>query len=163
TFNPTTLLALSLGATRNFVDRPGVGGDYPSFNYISELGLPSYMNASGLSAAPSIYINSYASPAGNANIGGQGWGIMKYAREVYHLMGNVDHVQGRHDVRVGGEVRLHRINFRQAGYPGGLTVFQNNSTSEQPWSGGGDPMAGLLIGYPGYGTWGGVELPLYTS
>jgi len=80
-----------LGATRNYVDRPGVGGDYPNFNYISELGLPSYMSASGLSAAPSIYINSYASPGGNANIGGQGWGIMKYAREVYHLMGNVDH------------------------------------------------------------------------
>ena len=40
--------------TRNYVDRPGVGGDFPNFNYISELGLPSYMSASGLSAAPSI-------------------------------------------------------------------------------------------------------------
>lgn len=163
TFSPTTLLNLSMGSTRSFQDRPGVGGNFPNYNYITELGLPGYLATSGLSAAPSIYINNYQSPAGNANIGGQGWGIMKYAREVHHLIGSVSNVHGRHELRFGAEARLHRINFRQAGYPNGLTVFQQNSTSQQPWSGGGDPMAGLLIGYPGYGTWGGVESVLYTS
>lgn len=163
TFSPTTLLTASLGSTRSYQDRPGVGGQFPDYNYITELGLPSYMSASGLSAAPTIYINNYAAPAGNANIGGQGWGIMRYASEVHHLIGSVSNIRGRHEIRAGGEARLHRINFRQAGYPGGLPIFQNNSTSQNPSSGGGDPMAGLLIGFPGAGQWGGVELPLYTS
>ena len=163
TFSPTTLLSVSLGLTRNYQDRPGVTGDFPDYNYIEELGLPSYMTESGLNAAPTIYLNSYASPACCGNFGGQGWGIMKYAREAHHLIGNLSQVRGRHELKFGGEMRLHRINFRQAGYPGSLEVFQNNSTSKEPWSGGGDPMAGFLIGYPGYGSWGGVELPLYVS
>lgn len=163
TFSPTTLMTVSLGATRSFQDRPGVTGDFPDYDYVTELGLPEYMRQTGLNAAPTVYLNSYASPACCGNFGGQGWGIMKYAREVHHLIGSVSHIRGRHELKFGGEARLHRINFRQAGYPGGLAVFQNNSTSEYPWWNGGDPMAGFLIGYPGLGQWGGVELPLYTS
>jgi len=163
TFSPTTLMTLSGGSTRSYQDRPGVTGDFPDYNYITQLGLPSYMSATGLNAAPTIYINNYTSPAGNANIGGQGWGIMRYASEVHHLVGSVSRIQGRHELRFGAEARLHRINFRQAGTPGGFAQFQNNSTSQMPSSGGGDPMAGLLIGFPGQGQWGGVELPLYIS
>ncbi len=163
TFSPTTVLAVSLGSTRSFQDRPGVTGQFPDYNYITELGLPEYMTASGLNAAPTIYVNNYDSAACCGNIGGQGWGIMKYASEVHHLIGSVSQIAGKHELKLGAEVRLHRINFRQAGYPGGLAIFQNNSTSQQAFSVGGDPMAGLLIGFPGQGQWGGVELPLYTS
>jgi len=101
TFSPTTLLTASMGSTRSYQDRPGVTGDFPDYNYIQQLGLPSYMSATGLNAAPTIYINNYASPAGNANIGGQGWGIMRYASEVHHLIGSVSKVSGRHEFKFG--------------------------------------------------------------
>ena len=59
TFSPTTLLTVSAGSTRSYSDRPGVGGDFPNYNYIQQLGLPSYLSITGLNAAPTVYINNY--------------------------------------------------------------------------------------------------------
>jgi hypothetical protein len=67
---------------------------------------------------------------------------------------------GRHDLKFGGEGRMHRLTFIQAGTPDGIFMFDQYTTSEHPWWGGGDAMAGLLIGIPGPSQWGGYEITM---
>ena len=62
TFSPNTLLNLSYGYTRNFVDSKDYEVDPTT------LGLPAYMTTSGFKTAPSIVISNYHS-AGGASIG----------------------------------------------------------------------------------------------
>ena len=157
---PTTLLSISGGMTRSWSFTHGVAGDFPDFDPVKTLGLPQYIEASGIKATPSLYIaGGYASVGGNDQIGSQAWSYMRYGSTVNHLIGTVSHMQGKHELKFGGEFRVHEINFQQAGTPAGLETFDFNSTSQNPWSGGGDAMAGALIG-ASWGAWGQYEIPL---
>lgn len=55
-------------------------------------------------------------------------------------------MQGSHELKFGGEMRLHRVNHFQPGYPAGAFGFTYGMTSQYPWWGGGDDMAGFLTG-----------------
>jgi hypothetical protein len=159
TITPTTLLAISGGMTRAWSFTHGVAADYPNFDPVKTLGLPSYLEASAIKATPALDINGYPWAGGNTAVGSQAWSYMRYGQTVSHLIGTVSHMQGRHELKFGGEFRVHEINFEQAGTPAGLETFDFNSTSQYPWSGGGDGMAGALIG-ASWGAWGQYEIPL---
>ena len=164
TISPTTLFSISLGATRQFSFTQGIGADYPDFDPVTTLGMPEYMNTMGIKATPSIYVyGGYQPVGGNDSIGSQAWSYMKYGNETYHLIGSLSKVMGKHDLKVGGEGRMHRLTFIQAGTPDGIYMFDQYTTSEHPWSGGGDAMAGMLIGLPGPDQWGGYEITVGTA
>jgi hypothetical protein len=161
TLSPASVLTLSLGFARQFVNQPGPASSFPSFNPVTELGFPSYMADSGVKAAPSIYIYGGYYEAGPLNaIGGEPWAILKNAEETYHLTGALDRMQGRHELKFGGEMRVHHINQGQPGTPAGLFTFNYNTTSQGPNNGGGDALAGLLTGTSTTG-WGQYEIPPY--
>ena len=83
-FNPTTLLSVSLGFSRNYVNDQGVAADFPSFNPIKDLGLPAYMLTSGVPTSPAITVNNYT-VVGNNSIGAQTFGIYVNGIQVYRF------------------------------------------------------------------------------
>jgi hypothetical protein len=163
TFSPSTVLTLAYGFARQFVNQPGAAANFPNFDPIKDLGLPSYMAQSGVKATPVILIYGGYYAAGPLNaIGGQPWTILRYAQETHHLIATLDRMQGRHEFKFGGEMRAHRTNEGQPGTPEGYFTFDYNTTSQGPNYGGGDAMAGLLTGTSTTG-WGQYEIPPYIA
>jgi hypothetical protein len=164
TFNPKTLLNLTYGLARDF-GWGGKGGlaDYPDVDPVKTLGLPSYMLRSGIVSLPSIYVEDYAIAGPVNSIGTQPWGLYRNGQEVHHLLGSLSRVQGRHELKVGGEGRMFRMNMIIPGAPGGVFDYPFNSTSQYPWSGGGDAMASFLTGVGTPGGWGEYQVPIDPS
>lgn len=161
--SPTLLFTGSYGWTRFSTYTLGVDKDFPNFDPIKDLGLPSYMATSGISAAPTIYINGGYTYVGPESLGAQAWSVLHYALETHDLMATLDKMAGRHEFKFGGEMRVHKDSFLQPGVPDGVFVYDFNTTSEHPWWGGGDAMASFLTGIGGPGSWGQYEIPLAVS
>ena len=161
TFSPTTLLTVSLGFSRNYSDskdRMAVANQTAS----ELLGMPSYIDASGIQASPAVRINDYKVAGPLNNIGSQPWGILREAPQTYHLIGSLSKIKGRHDLKFGGEWRVHQNNFVQPGAPAGLFYYYFSGVSRTPQAGsGGDAMASFLTGV-GTG-WGEYEVPAWLS
>jgi hypothetical protein len=149
TISPTVVLTLTYGLTRAFEFASGIKGDFPSFDPVGQLGVPSYLEQSGFLAVPAIQLNNYGTPTGN-NIGNQTFSILREGQETHHLGGSVSWVRGVHELKFGGEWRVHRINFTNPGWPAGDFNFDFTSTSqvssEPDFSTGGDALASFLIG-----------------
>ena len=163
TFSPSTLANVSLGYAHNWYPTDGVAASFGGFDPVKELGMPSYMDTSGFLTPPSIWLfSAYGCNGFNGCIGGQAYSILKFASETGHLVGSVDHVMGRHEIKIGGELRRHRLNFLQAGAPNGLFAFTSNGTASGLGGAGGDALAGLMIGYVDNG-FTEYEIPPFTS
>lgn len=151
TFSPTTVGTISLGYSHDLNHTAGIAALTPGFNQVTTLGLPSYTLASGVIAPPSVNVyGGYGSENGNGSIGAQGWSVLNYGSETAHLIGSIDHVAGKHEIRIGGELRRYRINFIQAGNPAGIYSFDQFGTasgSANAGGVGGDAMATFLTGY----------------
>ena len=162
TFSPKTLLTVSLGLTRSFnFDHGGSAADFPNFDPVKDLGLPSYIvTSNGIKAAPSVTVSNYSMEGGNNSIGTQAWTYLKYAQETHHLIGTLSHTTGKHELKFGGEARLHRVDIYFPGIPAGTYTFDPNSTSQGLWDGSGDSMASFLtgIGAPAGDVWGAYEI-----
>lgn len=164
TFSPTTILSISLGFTRGLSDTQGVSKDFPKFNPVTDLGLPSYITTDGTIAAGNIYMyGGYSSPNGPELIGPQPWSVYKNGNQVYHLLGTLTHVQGKHELKFGGEWRIQQMNWFQDGVPGGLEIADQYGTSQFSNTGGGDAMATFLTGVPDPGEWGEYEISPHFS
>jgi hypothetical protein len=149
TFSPTLVLTVSLGLTRSFEFSKGIGGDFPNFDPVGQLGVPQYLEKSGFRAVPAIQIGQYASTTGN-NIGTGTFSILREGQESHHLSGSLSWVRGKHELKFGGEGRMHRINFVQPGWPAGDFNFDFTSTSQistaSDFTNGGDGLASFLTG-----------------
>jgi hypothetical protein len=161
-FNPATLMSVSLGYAHNWYPTDGVAASFGGYNPVKELGMPSYIDTSGFQTPPSIWLfSAYGCNGFNGCLGAQAWSILKFASETGHLVGSLDHTFGHHEIKFGGELRRHRINFMQAGTPNGLFAFTNNGTASGLGGVGGDALAGLMTGY--VDNWSQYEIPPYTA
>ena len=165
TFSPSTLLNVSLGFTRGLSDTKGIGKDFPDFNPITDLGLPSYLGTdNGPIASPNIYLyGGYSSANGPESIGAQPWSIYKNGNQVYHLLSTLTHMRGHHELKFGGEFRVQQMNWFQDGTPGGVYIYDQYSTSQFPYWSGGDAMASFLTGTPSPNQWGEYEISPHFS
>jgi len=165
TFSPNTLLNVSLGFTRGLSDTQGIYKDFPKFNPLTTLGLPSYLATdNGPIAAPNIYLyGGYTSANGPESIGPQPWSIYKNGNQVYHLLSTLTHMKGHHELKFGGEWRVQQMNWFQDGVPGGLYIYDPYSTSQYPYWGGGDALASFLTGTPNPNEWGEYEISPHFS
>ena len=109
------------------------------------------MNVSGYKQLPNVILDNYQS-SGDANIGTQTYSYWKQGSDSHHLLGTLSWVHGSHELKFGGEGRMHRVNFGQPGYPGGQFEFDNTGTSGVDPDTGGDSMASFLMGV-GPGHW----------
>jgi hypothetical protein len=146
TFSPTTVLTVAFGYVRGFDFSHGVGGEFSNFDSLyASTGFPSYLN-NGFKSLPFIeFGNGY-----NTSIGSQPFAILREGQDSYHLGGALSWLRGKHDLKFGGEGRLHRINFVQPGWPSGDFAFNRNSTAQISSVGddstGGDAVASFLTG-----------------
>ncbi len=160
-FSPNTMLSTSFGWVRNRYDRNDITVTL-GYDPYTDLGLPSYVEKSGFMATPAIYLENYKTEGGCCgNLGSQPWGIMQQATETWHLVSTLSQLRGKHELKIGGEGRLHRLNYAQPGEPDGVYSFSHVGMSELPWSGGGDSMATFLTGTDTGGGWGGYEIPVF--
>lgn len=165
TFGPATVLSFSYGLTRTFDNDQGVSAFYPASKTdpVSALGMPSYIDTSGITTFPTIisYGNELAANAGDNStaIGSAPWAFLRQGQETHDFLLSLAHIQGRHDLKFGGEFRMHRFNAGQPGTPNGLFAFGPSGTSQTGnWDGsGGDTLADMLIGSGG--NWGQYEIP----
>ncbi|MGP0076662.1 MAG: carboxypeptidase regulatory-like domain-containing protein [Bryobacteraceae bacterium] len=163
TFSPATLLSVSLGYAHNWYPTDGVAASFGGFDPVKELGMPSYMDTSGFLTPPSIWLfSAYGCNGFNGCLGGQFYSILRFASETGHLVGSIDRVVGKHEIKIGGEMRRHRIYFMQAGAPNGLFAFTSNGTASGLGGAGGDALAGLMIGYVD-NAFSEYEIPPFTS
>jgi len=154
--SPSTVLNFTYGWTRFFQNRLSAAADYPSFSPVTTLGMPSYIIDSGINAAPQIYVyGGYT----NGGVGASAWVPLHWGQETHHLLGSLSTMRGRHELKFGGEWRVRRLNFLIAGAPEGVYTYDFNTTSQNPWSGGGDALASFLTGVAGPGQWGEYEMP----
>ncbi len=162
TINSSTILTTTFGWVRNKFVREDTIATVEGYDPVEDLGLPEYTRRSGFLATPAIYISDYNTiQPGLSDIGSQPWGIMRQATETWHLISTLSQVRGKHELKLGGEGRLHRLNYAQPGEPNGVYNFEYVGMSEHPWWGGGDAMASFLTGSAGSGGWGGYEVPVF--
>jgi hypothetical protein len=160
-FSPTLLFQASYGYTRSMSWTSGIDAGFPSFNPVTALGEPAYMLTSGVSAAPTIYLDGGYTYVGAESLGAQAWSVLHYALETHDLMASLDKFAGHHELKFGGEMRVYKDDFEQPGTPGGQFEFSQTGTSQTPNGGtGGDGLASFLTGVGGPGSWGQYEIPL---
>jgi len=146
TFSPTVVMTLTYGWVRGFDFSHGVGGEFSDFNNLyASTGFPSYLDT-GFKTLPFIELgNGY-----NTSIGSQPFAILREGQDSHHFGGAVSWLHGRHDLKFGGEGRMHRINFVQPGWPSGDFEFNRRSTAQissvTDDSAGGDAIASFLTG-----------------
>jgi hypothetical protein len=162
-FGPLTVLNVAYGITRWSTYTKGIAQDFPDFDPIADLGLPDYLRTAGVVASPTYYIYGGYGFAGGQSIGAQAWSVYRNGSEVHHLMAALSRIQGRHELKFGGDVRIHRMNWFQSGAPGGVHTYAVDGTRELPWdASGGDGMASFLTG-SGYGGWGEYDIDAHMS
>jgi hypothetical protein len=145
TFNSNTLLTTTLGVTHSWAHTQGVPFDG------TQVGMPADLATNpvdGIQTAPSIEIDGYASENSNGTFGGQEYSVLLYGQDVAHLEGTLSKVIHNHELKVGGEVRLHRINFTQWGIPNGRYEYNSGATSQDANNSGsgGDSYASYITG-----------------
>jgi Carboxypeptidase regulatory-like domain/TonB dependent receptor len=151
TFSPTLVLTVTYGLVRGFDFQKGIGGEFSNINSsFAQVGFPSYLN-NGFHTIPGISIGSYSSGNAGNSIGTANFSITREGQDSHHLGGSVSWVRGKHELKFGGEGRMHRINHVNPGWPDGLFSFDFTSTSQfsaagDPTVAGGDGMASFLIG-----------------
>ena len=160
-FSPNTVLTVSAGYAYDYEASKGVAASFPGFNQVTTLGEPAYMLESGFIAPPAVALfSAYAGGASfNGNIGGQGWSIQNYGAETAHLISSVDHMMGNNELKIGGEVRRHKVNYTQPAWPDGVFSMDANGTAVSSNGGGGDAMATLLTGFVDNPTFRSYEIP----
>lgn len=166
TFGPRAILTVSYGLTRGAAWSHGLFNEsqYKGASPAATLGMPQYMDASGIPQLPTITLANYAAAGpSDANVGNQPWSYLRQGQETHHLIGSLSWIKGNHDLKFGAEGRMHRDNFTQPGTPGGLFTYDFTGTSEFPFSGGGDDLASFMTGVGGPGSWGQYEIPNYVS
>jgi len=164
TFSPTTVLSFSYGLTRTYTLKPGTSGLYPpaQSDPVQALGMPSYITASGTHLLPDVLLTDSYQGAWSTSVGTPGWTYHKDNQETHDLLASLTHIIGRHELKFGGEFRLHRFSDTSPGTPNGLFTSSSAGTSNQTAGNvaGGDPMASLMIGSD-FGGWGQYEIPAW--
>jgi hypothetical protein len=164
TFSPTLLLTVSYGLARSFVFSETIAAEsqYKGLSPSATVGMPQYMDTSGIPFIPSIVLGNYTAPS-STNLGTQPWSYEREGTETHELLATLNWVRGSHDLKFGFDGRMHRTSYTQPGTPGGYFDFDFSGTSEFPASGGGDGMASFMTGVGGPSSWGQYEIPNYVS
>jgi Carboxypeptidase regulatory-like domain/TonB dependent receptor len=155
TISPTLLLTTTLGITRASM-RIDAYNSSLNANPLSALGFPSYLESNGFNGIPAMFINDYFA-AGFPNAGPDPYGNYKQGQLTGQLGGILAKIHGPHELKFGGEGRLHQQNYIQTNAPLGYFQFDNTGSSQCPAIeattqcndgniAGGDSMASFLMG-----------------
>ncbi len=132
------------------------------FNYINsfgsgtcisqKLGIPG-ANLGGISCG----LVSTQVGGGYWSLGDRGFAPLQGGTNVFSVSDSFDMIRGKHDIRIGGQVRANQLNVKTNAFQDGFWVFTNAWTSQigaigpnfyASGFGGGDNFANLLLGIP---------------
>jgi hypothetical protein len=150
--NSTNVLNVRFNFTRMFEDHssPSAGFDPTSY------GLPAYLGANSLYAQlPTI---TFAGTATNTQPLGFGSNANILPSQSLQLYGSLVMVRGQHNIKVGGDARQYRLNYRAFGNSSGNFSFSANSWVRQASNSSstiatGQDFAEFLLGLPTSGTY----------
>ena len=138
--NPTTVFNMRYGVLRQHAQTdPKSDGFNPT-----TLGLPSIYLTSGVLQFPAFQ------PEGYQQVGMVGYGRIVRGDDVQSIVGSVTKIVGAHNIKVGAEARLMRLNYLQPGFPQGNFNFNRAVTSQDPNTGSasqGNGVASMLLGW----------------
>jgi hypothetical protein len=138
--NATTIINLRYGVLRQHAQTdPKSTGFNPT-----SLGLPSIYLTSGILQFPAFQ------PEGYQQVGMVGFGLIQRGDDVQSIVGNVSKIFSSHNLKVGAEARLMRLNYLQPGYPQGDFAFARATTNQDPNASSsiqGNAVASMLLGW----------------
>jgi Carboxypeptidase regulatory-like domain len=86
------------------------------------------------------------------SLGDRGFAPFQGGTNVFSISDSFDMIRGKHNIRIGGEIRAHQMNVLTNAFQDGFWVFSSLwSGSANPAPGapqGGDAMADFLLGFP---------------
>ena len=147
-FSSTSINQLSVGYNRIFNNIESFGsGSCKS----QELGIPG-ANLGGISCG----LTSTIVGGGFWSLGDRGFAPFTGGTNVFTIADSFDMIRGKHDIRVGAEMRANQMNVRTNAFQDGFWVFTNAWTASVVDLGftlasagpGGDNMANFLLGLP---------------
>jgi hypothetical protein len=165
-FTPTVLLTASYGLSRGFIWNETIGLE-PQFKGLSPssaLGMPTYMDRSGVPELPSVAWVDYSSPGneygGTGNqIGTETNCCERAGNDMHNLRAALNWVKGKHSLKFGFDGLMYRFDFFSPRYPAGAFNYSPVSTSEFPTYGGGDDIASFLTGVGSWYGGGNYDVP----
>jgi hypothetical protein len=138
--SPTTILDLRYGVLRQHAQTiPKSDGFDPT-----TLGLSSVYLTSGVRQFPAFQSEGYQ------QVGMVGYGRITRGDDVQSITGSLIKIFGGHNLKVGAEARLMRLNYLQPGYPQGNLAFNRAVTNEDPNKSSslqGNAIASMLLGW----------------
>ncbi len=138
-FSPTTVNQVTAGYNRifNYINSQGTG------SCISKTiggGIPG-ANIGGSSCG----LTSISISGGYWSLGDRGYTPFQGGTNVFTIADSFDMIRGKHDVKVGGQVRDNQMNVRAVGFQDGFWVLGGAWTSNG-FTLPGSPMADMLMG-----------------
>jgi hypothetical protein len=80
------------------------------------------------------------------SLGDRGFAPFQGGTNVFTIADSFDMIRGKHNIRVGGQVRAHQMNVLTNAFQDGFFVFTNLWTNNGPTFQGGDNAADFLLG-----------------
>jgi hypothetical protein len=118
-----------------------------------ELGIPG-ANLGGISCG----LTSTQVGGGYWSLGDRGFAPFQGGTNVFSIADSFDMIRGKHDIKIGGEIRANQLNVRTNAFQDGFWIFNNSWTSFaddsngtvplQATGVGGDNAATFLLGLP---------------
>ena len=138
--NPTTVITLRYGLLRQRADTVPKSWGFDQ----TSLGLPSIYLTSEVRMFPTF------TPEGYREIGQVGYGLISRGDDVNSFTGSITKIASGHNLKLGAEARMMRLNYLQPGYPQGHFSFNRAVTNENPNQSSsvqGNAIASMLIGW----------------
>ena len=153
-FSPTKVNQLNVGYNRifDYITSEGTGSCEAA-----KLGIPGANLSCGSGASPtcgggSCGLTSILVTGGYWSLGDRGFSPFQGGTNVFSINDSFDMVRGKHDIKVGGGVRINQMNVRAQGFQDGFWVMVSAWSGDQfsLASSGifGNSMADLLMGLP---------------
>lgn len=137
-FSPRLVGETRLGFTRAFLARQS-DGDRSTRNYAAELGLKNLAAQPGDYTLPSVTLTGYAPGNPTGTSGFVGYGLRIVQNNLYYRAAQAfTWIQGRHTLKMGGDVSRLMVGYDQGSNQNGVFSFSGNFT--------GDAFADYLLG-----------------
>jgi Carboxypeptidase regulatory-like domain len=142
--SPNTVNQFNIGYNRifNYIQSFGSGTCAAQ-----KLGIPG-ANLGGISCG----LTSTQVGGGYWSLGDRGFAPFQGGTNVFTIADSFDMIRSKHDIKIGGEVRINQMNVRTNAFQDGFWIFNNSWTSSADSVAatgvGGDNMATFLLGLP---------------
>jgi hypothetical protein len=149
-FSPTSANQFNFGYNRifNYITSEGTGSCAAA-----KLGIPGANLSCGSGASPTCgggscgLTSTLVAGGGYWSLGDRGFSPFQGGTNVFSINDSFDMVRGKHDIKVGGGIRINQMNVRAQGFQDGFWVILGSWTSNG-FAFPGSSMADLLLGLP---------------